>query len=108
LTPPETFIDFNEALQAATINATSNVLAGAARVAAFSRITAASAFYLLKTDMSVRPFILQDREPIEFKSPAEGSSEEFLREKHYYGVRARYRLTYGLWQHAVKVTFTEA
>jgi phage major head subunit gpT-like protein len=107
VTPPETYIDFTEALQAQNINATTNVLAGAARVVAFSRITAASVFYVFKTDAGIRPFILQDREPLEFKALAEGSSEEFLREKHYYGVRARYRMTYGLWQHALKVTFTE-
>ena len=105
VTPPEVFIDFSEALQAQTINATQNVLAGAARVVAFSRITVPSVFYLLKTDVAVRPFILQDREPLEFHAMEQNSDEGFMREKFFYGVRARYRLTYGLWQHAVRITF---
>ena len=34
------------------------------------------------------------------------SDEGFLRDKYLYGVRARYRITYGYWQYAVKITFT--
>ena len=105
VTPPEVFIDFAKALQTQTINATQNILAGAARVVAFSRITVPSVFYLLKTDVAVRPFILQDREPLEFHAMEQNSDEGFLREKFYYGVRARYRLTYAIWQHAVRITF---
>ena len=29
-----------------------------------------------------------------------------MREKYYYGVRARYRITYGQWQNALAVTMT--
>lgn len=69
-------------------------------------LTDVSQWYLFKTDGGLRPFIFQDREPLEFVSLAEGTSVEFLREKYYYGVRARYRLAYGRWAHAVSVNFT--
>ena len=62
--------------------------------------------YLLKTNGVVRPFIFQDREPLEFGSLAEESEEGFKREKLLFGVRARYRMTYGYWQYAVRTTFT--
>jgi phage major head subunit gpT-like protein len=76
------------------------------KVIAVPWFTDVSMWYLLKTDGILRPFIFQNREPIEFAAQAEGSSEEFHREKYYYGIRARYRLTYGRWQHAVRVNFT--
>ena len=68
-------------------------------------LTNAAIWYLLKTDGVVRPFIFQDREPVEFSALAENSEEAFKREKFLYGVRARYRMTYGYWQYAVRTTF---
>ena len=75
---------------------------GAPRVIALPDLNALGAEYwfLLRTDGAVRPFIFQDREPIEFAAKEQDSDEGFLREKYLYGVRARYRLTYGMWQHA--------
>jgi len=110
--PPLTFIDFADVLAATVYTEategqyTSNALRGAAKVTAFSRLTAASVFYLLKTDVGVRPFIFQDREPVEFVALEGQSDDGFNREVYKYGVRARYRVTYGYWQHAVKVTFS--
>ncbi|HQE27629.1 MAG TPA: Mu-like prophage major head subunit gpT family protein, partial [Phycisphaerae bacterium] len=59
----------------------------------------------LKTDGVVRPFIFQDREPVEFGALTENSEEGFKREKLLFGVRARYRLTYGYWQFAIRTVF---
>lgn len=95
-----------EALNATIINQTSNVLQGAARVVALPWLTDVATWYLLKTDGVVRPFIFQDREPIEFGALTENSEEGFKREKLLFGVRARYRMTYGYWQYAVRVQFT--
>ncbi len=94
-----------ETVRAATIEQTSNVLAGVARVVAMPGLASQNAWYLLKTDGVVRPFIFQDREPVEFGALAEESEEGFKREKLLFGVRARYRLTYGYWQYAVRVAF---
>lgn len=106
LVPPAMLYAALEALNATVINQTSNVLQGAARVLSLPWLTDPTTWYLLKTDGVVRPFIFQDREPIEFGALAENSEEGFKREKLLFGVRARYRMTYGYWQYAVRVQFT--
>jgi phage major head subunit gpT-like protein len=105
--PPSMYLAALEAVNATVMSSTTNVMAGAARVVAFSRLTTASVFYLLKTNVAVRPFIFQERDPIEFRAKEGESDEGFMREKYFYGVRARYKLTYGYWQHAIHNTFTE-
>ncbi|MCH7839937.1 MAG: Mu-like prophage major head subunit gpT family protein [Planctomycetes bacterium] len=77
-----------------------------AQVLSFGWLTDASKWYLLKTDGVVRPFIFQDREPVEFNALEGDSDEGFKREKYLYGARARYALSYGLWQFAVRTDFT--
>lgn len=95
-----------EAINATVVGNVQNVLQGIARVIALPWLTDASKWYLLKTDGVVRPFIFQDREPVEFNALTEDSDEGFRREKCLFGVRARYRLAYGYWQYAVRVDFT--
>ncbi len=103
--PPSLYFTALEAIHATVLNGSSNVLQGIARVIAFPWLTDARTWYLLKTDGVVRPFIFQDREPVEFHALAEDSEEGFLREKFLYGVRARYRMAYGYWQHAIRTSF---
>lgn len=103
--PTTLYLTALEAMNATLTNNTPNVLAGAARVIAFPWLTDPKKWYLLKTDGAVRPFIFQDREPVEFTALAEQSDEGFRREKFLYGVRARYRMTYGYWQFAVRTVF---
>ncbi len=103
--PTTMFMTALEAVSATVVSNTSNVLQGVARVVLFPWLTDASKWYLLKTDGVIRPFIFQDREAVEFTALSEESDEGFRREKFLYGVRARYRLTYGYWQYAVRVDF---
>lgn len=103
--PPMMLFTALEAVNATVISQTSNILQGAARVIALPWLTTATTWYLLKTDGVIRPFIFQDREPVEFGSLAENSEEGFKREKLLFGVRARYRMTYGYWQFAVRTVF---
>lgn len=103
--PPTMYLTSLEALNATLLDASTNVLKGAARVITLPWLTAPAVWYLLKTDGVVRPFIFQDREPIEFNALAESSEEAFKREKFLYGVRARYRMAYGYWQYGVRMTF---
>jgi phage major head subunit gpT-like protein len=105
IVPPTMYFTALEAINATVINSTSNVLAGAARVTAMPWLSDASKWYLLKTDGVIRPFIFQDREPVEFGALAEESEEAFKREKFLYGVRARYAMSYGYWQFAVRTDF---
>jgi len=104
--PTTMYMSALEAINATVINSTSNVLEGAARIIALPWLTDASRWYLLKADGVIRPFIFQDREPVEFTALTEDSDEGFRREKFLYGVRARYRITYGYWQYAVRNNFS--
>lgn len=105
--PPLMFPGAMEALQAAMLANSSNVFANFARVIPFGWLAADSTdWYLLKTDGAMRPFVFQDREPLEFQALTENSEQNFHTEKFLYGVRARYALAYGYWQHAVRVTFS--
>jgi len=103
--PPGMLFTALEALNATVINSTSNVLSGVARVITLPWLTDASKWYLLKTDSFLRPFIFQDREPVEFNALTDSSDDGFKREKYLYGVRARYCMTYGYWQYAVRTDF---
>lgn len=104
--PPSMMFTALEAMSATLINQTTNVLQGAARVVALPWLSSVTTWYLLKTDGVIRPFIFQDREPVEFGALAENSEDGFKREKLLFGVRARYRLTYGYWQYAIRTQFT--
>jgi phage major head subunit gpT-like protein len=104
--PPGLYFTALEAINATVIGGTSNVLEGVARVVSFPWLTNGAKWYLLKTDGVIRPFIFQDREPVEFGALTETSEDGFKREKFLFGVRARYRMTYGYWQFAVRTLFT--
>ena len=104
--PPTMYLTALEAVNATLVSNTTNILQGAAGVMSLPWLTSSSIWYLVKTDGVIRPLIFQDREPIEFNSLTENSEEGFKREKFLYGVRARYRMTYGYWQFAVRTTFS--
>ena len=61
-------------------------------------------WFLLDTKRPIRGLILQQRSdvPVEFSALEGGSGSEsaFMRDRYYYGVRARYATGYGLWQTA--------
>jgi len=103
--PPTMLFTASEAINASVISQTTNVMQGIARVIAFPWLTLATQWFLLKTDGVLRPFIFQDREPVEFTALEENSDEGFRRAKFLYGCRARYRLTYAMWQYAVSNVF---
>jgi len=99
-----------EAMRAGVISSTDNVMKGAADVipCPYLDATATDTWYLLKVDKALRPLIFQDREALEFGELTGSSDEGFMREKYYYGVRARYEITYGQWAYAVRMVFTTA
>ncbi len=103
--PPTMLFTATEAINATVVGDRQNALQGIARVIALPWLSDESKWYLLKTDGVVRPFIFQDREPVEFNALTEESDEGFRREKFLYGVRARYRMAYGYWQYAVRTDF---
>jgi phage major head subunit gpT-like protein len=84
---------------------TLNVLRGVADVICLPGLTG-DYFYLCKENTQVRPFIFQDRMPLEFGALEQNSETGFMQETFYYGVRARYTMTYGYWQYAIRTEFT--
>jgi phage major head subunit gpT-like protein len=108
LVPPSMFITAREAVNASIIDATTNSLASVAQVESFAFLENTDKWYLLKTDVPVRPFILQDRVPLELRHLTYDSETGFLRDVFLYGARARYAIAYGHWQHAIEYTFTTA
>lgn len=103
--PPTMLFTASEAINSTIVGNDTNVLRGIARVIALPWLTDQSKWYLMKTDGVVRPFIFQDREPIEFNALAEDSDDGFKREKFLFGVRGRYRMAYGYWQFGVRTDF---
>jgi phage major head subunit gpT-like protein len=61
-------------------------------------------WFLLDTKRPIKSVILQQRSdvPVEFSAldSASGAESAFMRDRFYYGVRARYNVGYGLWQTA--------
>jgi phage major head subunit gpT-like protein len=61
-------------------------------------------WFLLDTKRPIRGLILQTRSdvPVEFSAleASSGSEAAWMRDRYYYGVRARYNVGYGLWQAA--------
>jgi phage major head subunit gpT-like protein len=86
-----------------------NVLQNVARVVSLPGLTTASRYYLLKCDVPVRPFIFQDRIPLEFAGIDKPADENvFTKNTYLYGVRARYAMAYAYWWLATQVDFAES
>ncbi len=71
-------------------------------VSPFLTGTFSNYWFLLDTKRPIKSVILQQRSdvPVEFSALDNASSSEsaFMRDRFYYGVRARYNVGYGLWQ----------
>lgn len=105
--PASMYFTASEAISASLVENTNNALQNVARIIGFPRLTAPNKWFLFNTSGAVRPFVFQNRAPVEFQSLMEDSEENFKREKFLFGVRARYGFTYGYWQKAVSVEFTD-
>jgi phage major head subunit gpT-like protein len=83
-----------------------NVFQGRLRVIVSPFLTGATDDYwfLLDTKRPIKSLILQQRSdvPVEFTAleNSSGSESAFMRDRYFYGVRARYNVGYGLWQAA--------
>ncbi len=83
-----------------------NAFQGKLRVIVSPFLNGASAnnWFLLDTSRPIKGVILQQRSdvPVEFSALDNSTASEgaFMRDRFYYGVRARYNVGYGLWQAA--------
>ena len=106
LSNPSMQFTWKEVVGAAMIGSTSNVDVGAAEVVPMNGLTTSGVTYICKADESQKPFIFQDREPTDFDVLGPGSEHTFNTGMIRAGTRARYRMAYGRWMYAVKITFT--
>ena len=105
--PPAMVFPMMEAASASVIATTDNVLKQLGlQVLSFPWLTLGTTFYTCKIGARRKPFIFQDREPLEFHLTDYTDENGFMTEKRYAGARARYALTYGMWQHCVRTVFS--
>lgn len=114
---PANYANASEAAKAQIIAQTTNVFAGVCDVVSWPWLAAYSTqigsgaqsnaySYLMYVGDPIKPFIFQDRMPVEFGSLELNSETGFRQEKFLYGVRARYAMAYGAWQFCVRNVFT--
>ena len=70
------------------------------------RLTATDAFYVLREDGSLKPFILQQRGPLRMTSKAEGSDFEHDTDQWEFGASAERQAGLYGWQSAMKATLS--
>lgn len=110
---PANYSNATEAAKALVISQTSNVFAGVVNVVSFpwlasyatqigSGTEAQGYSYMFYTGDPIKPFIFQDRMPIEFGALELQSESGWRTEKYMYGIRARYAMAYGAWQFAIR------
>lgn len=91
-----------EAFAATIIGNTTNVVYDVPRIVVSPHLTSAVEWYLFKTDLPLKPFIMQKREPL--SRQMKGLTD--LEEKDVkFMTQARYNLGYGAWWTAVMTTF---
>lgn len=91
-----------EALNATIISNTTNVLQGQAEVIAHPRLVDVDDWYTFAVSGAAKPYIFQDRVPLEF-SALEGQSDNgFFREEFHYKTRYRVGAGNGFWQCGAK------
>ena len=82
-------------------NGATNTLKGKARILVADWLADTNNWYLLNVAGTIKPFVLQEREFIPFEALEEGSTENFMRKKNYYGTYWRGNAGYGLYQKAI-------
>ena len=70
------------------------------------RLTWTDSFAVCRTDSSIKPFIRQIEQDVEFKAKAEGSEFEFDNDAWQFGIDSWRNVGYGYWQRACYVTMT--
>ena len=73
-------------------------------VMANPRMTWTTDFAIFRTDGVLKPFILQEEQPLETDMLLEGSDTSFKEGKYLYKCEWSGGLGYGLWQHAIRLT----
>ena len=107
IVPPVYEFPAREALQAQMLLGTNNIMSGFADIIVNPFLASVAIMYLAYTAGPIRPFIYQQRTPLEFviKDKADDDNT-FMDDKYYYGIRERFRIANGEWRYCVQHTFT--
>lgn len=97
---------FEEVQKALVISQTTNVMAGSFRYIVNARLTDANDWYLFNVAGTLKPFILQENDPLKFGALMDDSDMGFLTRYHAFGVEWMGRVGYGWWQKALKFANT--
>ena len=103
--PPGQYPAAMEAVKARQILGTDNMMS-TMDVVMLSLLSSTDTVYLFKTDDVIKPFILQQRSPLEFASQEKESEKGFQTNRYQYGTYERKVMTYGAWQNAVRMIVT--
>ncbi len=99
---------FEQLQNAAIISNTTNTIKGLFDLVTLARLTSndANDWYLYAYTDTMKPFILQERDPLTFHSQEEGSDTGFWKNIFAYSVHWRGAVGYGWWQLAERITNT--
>ena len=102
---PELEQVMREAMNAAIISQTSNLLVGqVGELIVNQRFTGTNDWDLLYTGDAIKPFVLQEREALSFTEQTDGDDDSFDRLVWKYRAYRRGNAGYGMWQNAVRTT----
>jgi phage major head subunit gpT-like protein len=107
IVPPVYEFPAREALQAQMLLGTNNIMSGFADIIVCPWLASVAIMYLAYTAGPVRPFIYQQRTPLEFVAKDRPDDDNtFTDDKYYYGARERFRIANGEWRYCIQHTFT--
>lgn len=89
---------YPDPVAAANQNLGANPLRGMMRVVSCPYLTNPTNWFILDSKRVVKSVILQMRKDFEFDALEMNTETGFLRDKYYYGVRARYNVGFGEWR----------
>ena len=95
-----------EAATAAMLNNATNVMLTSVEVVVNQWLTSLDRFYISITGGVIKPFIMQTRRQLQFKSVAENDAKAAFNRRYQYGVDARFKVAYGAWFKCVRHVFT--
>lgn len=101
--PPALEGVFQEVQNAAIISQTSNVVANTFRTITDGRMTDTNDWYMFNVAGAIKPFILQEADPVKFVALLDDSDATFMTGYYIYGVEWMGRVGYGYYQKACKI-----
>lgn len=101
--PVEMESTFEKLLNSSLISNSDNPMKGAAELLTYP-FADVNDWYVFNIGSYIKPFIFQDRQPVQFGALEGKSDNGFMRKHFVYGADSRFNIGYGLWQNAIIIT----